>query len=357
MIGDLVIDDAQFTTQVDAPGFESRPELDASYRAPNGGVGFQFNQFVIQVKPNKRAKRPPHVTLSPAIAYFELENSAVTTRRGAESITVQTRALPQEAGRPARLKVIVSGKISRRHKGLATRRRVAHPLEFSGAALLDALAQVGVKSSGVVRRGQTPPELTRAQPTATHTSPHLTSLLHDINVFSNNYMAEQLLLAMSLKRDRRATWAGGQRVVRSYLDDNLGLEGYTYHNGSGLFGDTAFSPHMLTEVLLSVDQTTEGAFAKTLPVAGREGTLKRRLRDLPRGVFRGKTGTLDGVSSLCGYLKTRARQRFVLCVIVNEHQSPTWKVRQIQDEMVRLAWRLRVQKSAQKSAQKIKRSN
>ena len=59
-----------------------------------------------------------------------------------------------------------------------------------------------------------------------HTSPSLKSLLHDINVFSNNYMAEQLLLAMSFKRDRRATWSSGTGIVRSYLDDNLGLEGY-----------------------------------------------------------------------------------------------------------------------------------
>ena len=73
-------------------------------------------------------------------------------------------------------------------------------------------------------------------------------------------MAEQLLLAMGMRVRGFVGWTEGQLVVRSYLDAIVGIQGYKYVNGSGLFGETAFSPNMLTEVLIKAYQESNGAF-------------------------------------------------------------------------------------------------
>ena len=280
---------------------------------------------------------PPRVSVNPPIPYFEVENQAKTSRRGKERLVV--RAVESEDN--TTMRVVVSGRIPRRHKSVSVSRRIGNPQIFAGQSLLYYLKRAGIKSSGVVRNGEVPINLV---PTIQHRSPPMSSILRDINVYSNNYMAEQLVLALGLKVREFASWKNGTLVVRSYLEGELGLTDYRYQNGSGLFGDTAFSPHMLTEVLIHAHQATRGTFARTLPAAGREGTMRRRLRALPRGDFRAKTGTLDDVSTLCGYLTTREDIPLVLCLMMNEFTSKAWAIRSIQDEMVSFAWLLTLPK-------------
>jgi len=336
-IGDLIIDTQDFTDQINAPGFEDKPNDDAPYRAPNGGVGFQFNRFTVRLKPAKRVGHEPLVSVHPPLSYFKIENQAKTSRRGTEQLKVQAVASADQS----QLIVKVSGKIPRGHRSISVARRIANPTVFAGQSLLYYLKRAGVRSAGGIREGEIPVDL---EPIAEHRSPSMSSLLRDINVYSNNYMAEQIVLALGLKVREFASWKNGTLVVRSYLEGELGIKGYRYQNGSGLFGETAFSPHMLTEVLIHAHQATQGRFAKTLPMAGKEGTMRRRLRDIPRGDFRAKTGTLDHVSTLCGYLTTREKVQLVLCLMMNQFTSKVWKIRSLQDEMVTYAWLLTLPK-------------
>ena len=64
--------------------------------------------------------------------------------------------------------------------------------------------------------------------------------------------------------------------------------------------------------------------------------MRKRLRQLPKGAFHGKTGTLDHVSTLCGYLNTREAEKLVLCLMMNDFEVKTWAIRSAQDELVTL---------------------
>ena len=332
-LGSLIIDDTDFTKQVLAPGYDQKPDDDAAYRSPNGGAGFQFNRFSVSFRPGKRVGDRPLVTLSPPLDYFKIENTAKTKKRGKEQLSL--KASPSASDDTMTLRI--GGSIPRRHRSVSVRRRIAHPLQFAGQSLLHYLDKVGVSSRGKVRRGRL---IDDAQLLVTHKSPPMSSLIKDVNVYSNNYMAEQLLLAMGLKVRGFGGWEEGLLVMKSLLDAEVGISGYKMTNGSGLFGQTAFSPHMLTSVLRYAHLQTSGRFRFLLPEAGKEGTLKKRLRVLPREAFRAKTGTLDRVSTLCGYLKTRQKVDLALCLLMNDYPAKTWAIRSIQDEMVRFAWLL-----------------
>lgn len=330
-IGDLIIDDSLFTQQVLAPGYEQKPEDDSAYRSPNGGVGFQFNRFSVTFKPSKKVGDPPAVSINPPIDYFQVMNTAKTTSRGKERLSLFARANPESQT----MSLEVKGQIPLRNRSVSVRRRIADPLRFSGESLLYFLQKNGIKSKGSVRRGKLKEGL---EASITHRSPPMRDLIKDVNAYSNNFMAEQLLLAMGLKVRGFGGWVEGALVVKSILDAEIGIKGYQYHNGSGLFGETSMSPHMITEVLIYAHKQSEGKFGDLLAEPGRPGTLKHRFKSLPRGALSAKTGTLDQVSTLCGYLTSRQGRRLVFCFMMNDYRVETSSIRSIQDEMLRYAW-------------------
>ncbi len=334
-IDELIIDDKDFTEEYLAPGYDQKADDDAAYRAANGSIGFQFNRFTTAFKPGKKVGEAPIVTVNPPIPYFTVQNQAKTSRRGKERLRLQAK----DSEDLQHMILEIGGSIPKRHKSVSTRRRIGNPIQFAGQAFLHYLSEAGIKVNMKISKGLVPNQL---EPIKVHKSPHMSSLIKDINVYSNNYMAEQLLLAMGMRVRGFAGWTEGQLVVRSYLDAIVGIQGYQYVNGSGLFGDTAFSPNMLSQVLITAYNESNGAFRDLLPMAGKEGTLRKRLRQLPKGAFHGKTGTLDNVSTLCGYLDTRHADKLVLCLMMNDFKVKTWAIRSAQDELVSFAWLLKL---------------
>ena len=150
-------------------------------------------------------------------------------------------------------------------------------------------------------------------------------------------MAESILLALGRQVQGFGGWTEGQMVIRSFLKDQVGWSNFELTNGSGLFGKTAFSARGLTELLLCMHTQTQGKFKSVLPHI-KQGTLKKRLKGMPNRSFYGKTGTLDGVSTISGYLTTREGQELVVSILMNNLSVKAWRARSIQDEMLQFIW-------------------
>ena len=150
-------------------------------------------------------------------------------------------------------------------------------------------------------------------------------------------MAESILLALGLQNQGFGGWNEGQTVIRSFLKDLVGWSHFDLSNGSGLFGKTAFSARNLSSLLLYMHDQTQGQFKSVLPHI-KQGTLKRRLKGMPSRSFYGKTGTLDGVSTLSGYLTTREGQSLTVSILMNHLAVKAWRARSIQDEMIQFIW-------------------
>ncbi len=109
-------------------------------------------------------------------------------------------------------------------------------------------------------------------------------------------------------------------------------------NGSGLFGDTAFSARQLVRVLrfMRARRPALPEYAASLAIAGHDGTLRKRNRGFPVGGVRAKTGTLDGVVCISGYVTFADGTPGVFSFLMNGVPGRAWSVWAVQDAMLKV---------------------
>ncbi len=327
--GDLVVDDTWFTKERTPPGYADKKDDDAAYRAPTGAMSLNFNSVTVRLLPGAKAGAKPRVRVRPDSGYLKVVNDATTTRGGKERLTAHASAEGDGT------KLVVGGRIPVGHRGLVIRRRIDNPPRFAGLALREMLKRAGIKVEGKVRVGKAPGKRRRL---ARHMSPPLASLVGDINKLSNNFMAEHVVRTLGAEKGKSADWKGGLAVVRRFLEKQVKLEGpFRQANGSGLFGDTAFSARQMVEVLRYMHNVSPPLpeFAASLAIGGVDGTLRKRVRGLPRGVVRAKTGTLNGVVCLSGYVTLGDGSLAAFSILMNDVKGRAWKVWKVQDEMAK----------------------
>ena len=177
--------------------------------------------------------------------------------------------------------------------------------------------ELGGTFSGSVRDGATP---NNARLFATHSSAPLSELIRDINKFSNNVMARQLFLSLSVSPSAPATIEHSEQTVHDWLvQKKLSFPELVLENGAGLSRAERISPHSMTLLLQTAqDSPLQSEFEASLPILGVDGTLKKRFRD--SAVTRHahlKTGTLDGVKTVAGYVQSRSGKQWIMVFFIN----------------------------------------
>jgi D-alanyl-D-alanine carboxypeptidase/D-alanyl-D-alanine-endopeptidase (penicillin-binding protein 4) len=159
----------------------------------------------------------------------------------------------------------------------------------------------------------------------------LADVLRAMDVDSDNFIAEMLLKDIGAEVGTGGTTAAGAAVVRRDLASaGLPLAGVRIVDGSGLSLDDRLTARFLTSLLEAMweDPDLHAPSWSALPVAGRTGTLEKRMQRTPaRGVVRAKTGTTDRASALSGYVG----DRYVFAVLQNGRPVSEWAARRAQD--------------------------
>lgn len=175
------------------------------------------------------------------------------------------------------------------------------PLQ-AARVLAGLLAERGVALGGV-GVGVAP---TGLQEIASVTSPALVEIITHINSYSNNYGAEILLKHLGRGSAGVGSTATGSAAVLAILSDPaLGIDtaGAVISDGSGLAETDRVTCQLLEDLLDSAGP--ESAFARSLSVGGERGSLLNRHIDSPaEGHVFAKTGTLNGVTALSGYVES-----------------------------------------------------
>jgi D-alanyl-D-alanine carboxypeptidase/D-alanyl-D-alanine-endopeptidase (penicillin-binding protein 4) len=193
----------------------------------------------------------------------------------------------------------------------------ADPRSYN-ARLIEALWRgIGGGLGGRVVDGAAPKD---AEPSFELKSAPLAEVVRDINKYSNNVMAQQLLLSLQLQRRPGvpATAEAARDTLREWLLQRTGElpPGTVLDNGSGLSRETRLSAALLARLL---QQAWNGPampeLVSSLPVNGLDGTL-RRSRAMP-GRAHLKTGSLRDVAGIAGYVLSDSGRRYVLVAIVN----------------------------------------
>ena len=194
------------------------------------------------------------------------------------------------------------------------------PADVQVGRLFRALwREMGGTLRGKVREGVTP---ATAYPIAVQESPPLAEIVRDVNKYSNNVMARQIFL--TLDANRPATPEGAQRRVQGWLaEKRLNLPELVVDNGSGLSRSERISADGLSRMLLAAWQSpVMPELVSSLPIMSIDGTLKRRMNGSSlSGRAHLKTGYLDGVRALAGYVLDSENRRWVLVFLINDAKS------------------------------------
>lgn len=193
---------------------------------------------------------------------------------------------------------------------------------YAHAMFARGFAQEGGQFSGGVREGRAP---AGAAPFMTLESAPLYDIVRDVNKLSNNVMARQMYLTLATaKAPPPATLEKAAAAVGRWLDARkLRMPGLVIENGSGLSRRERASAGDLARLLVAADASAvRDELASSLAVAALDGTVQRRFHD---GNVAGqallKTGSLEGVRALAGYVITADGRRFVVVAIVNHAQA------------------------------------
>lgn len=302
--GDVVADVSLFSRET-IPGSWKNDNLGASYAAPVDALA--FNENVIGYRASSTDCGEVAITVDP---HFVDVSSRVSCADEGELEVHATELNGLE----------VSGTFGRKPASANGVVAVEEPGLFAGQALLDLMLRGGIHSSGVVRLQVEPREWDERL--AVIQSPPIYFLLTTVLKNSQNLYAEMLFRASALI-DAPISYEDARASEKVFLTAGVGLgEGQFYSaDGSGLSPENMVTPATMVKAFRHLyEPGRRNVFYSLLATPGESGTLRRRLPGLENRM-RGKTGTINGVSSLSGYLLMPDESVRFFSIIVNHHLS------------------------------------
>ncbi|MGS0741586.1 D-alanyl-D-alanine carboxypeptidase/D-alanyl-D-alanine endopeptidase [Glaciimonas sp. GG7] len=199
-----------------------------------------------------------------------------------------------------------------------------HPYQMSSSQYFEAVfrqmwTDLGGTLSGTVKPGSAPLD---ARLIAEWTSATLPEVIRDINKYSNNVMARQVLLTLGADNlNVPATPERGARAIHNWLaDKGIEASGLVIENGAGLSRNERISAGTMGRILTSAYQSpTMPEFMSSMPLVGFDGTMRNRLKGQAiAGQAHIKTGTLNDVRAIAGYVLAASGKYYVVVCLMND---------------------------------------
>jgi D-alanyl-D-alanine carboxypeptidase/D-alanyl-D-alanine-endopeptidase (penicillin-binding protein 4) len=321
-VANIIIDDSVFDQDFSHPRWPAG-QYTARWEAGVAGINLDANCIECLVQPTGPGQLVSY-TLDPPTHYVTIHNNCVTGNRNGITLT---RA-------PESNDITLAGETPTRGNAPIAL-TVFDPPVYAGTVLAETLKANGVQVTGAIKRDRTArqafekssPEKSASGGKWAVVGINETSLqpvLARANKDSMNLYAESLCKRLGYQTTHAAgTWATGTAAVGAFLQ-KAGISQDEFHldDGSGLSRDNRISPHALAQVLVYDNfSKNKEIFFNSLSIAGVDGTLDDRfktadVRDLRRRVF-GKSGFIEGVSTISGYLHARDDQWYAFSIMIN----------------------------------------
>lgn len=300
--GDIVIDNTYF----DGFAFAGKEGTNntRAYNAFISPLAVNFNSFAVVA--TNDGSGTVSASIDPPTSYFEFSSSI---KGAGDSITI---ARDFRNGKEI---VSASGGVSTEKTKYAN---VSDPVQYAGTTISWLLDQMEIEFHGKIVEGSSAGKkklvLDKSKP--------LSLILRDLNKFSNNFTAEMILKTIAaVKAGIPGSTDKGAEILRNFVT-GLGVSSdeFEIHNGSGLSRNNRVSPNTLNQALLYAYQKTKirTDLMSSFAIAATDGTLKNRLHS-PNlaGNVRAKTGTLNDVCALAGYIETKSKSMLAFAILVN----------------------------------------
>jgi D-alanyl-D-alanine carboxypeptidase/D-alanyl-D-alanine-endopeptidase (penicillin-binding protein 4) len=343
--GDIVGDETYFTGSPVSGSWEW-DDLQFYYGAEVSALPLNDNAQSVSVTPGP-VGYPCTVRFIPFNPLVRVTNLCTTTAAG----TPRTLAVGKKVDRNI---IEITGNLPAGNPGFAGYVSFSRPAELFVSMLKQRLEAKGVTVTGQTRavnvKTQVPADMNTE--IAKLESPPLSVIAAKTMKPSQNMYTETLLWTLGEYRRAKSTTADGKpntqdsadlglAEVQSFLQ-SIGIpeDGIIQHDGSGLSRHDLITPEAVVQLYTYMGKQSKfsQAWRDSLTIGGVDGTLANRFRGTKaQGNVRGKTGTIDQVSALSGYVTTVAGEPLAFSIVVNGVNANPIRVRMIDDIVVELA--------------------
>lgn len=311
--GDIVIDDSEFKVDEDDPAaFDGQG--DKLYNVlPNALiVNFKSIDFDLDADP-KRGR--VNISTLPELPNLDIVNKVRLTkgRCGGNSIAVYMRTNPANPDQ-----IEFGGEMPALCNHFEMSRSLMSPAAYTYGVFRMMWQHWGGTVKGHMRNEPRPPN---ADLILTWESRQLAEAIRPLNKWSNNLMARMLLFGIGAHDyPPPVTREQGETALLKHLKSRgLDVNGVVIDNGSGLSRTSRVTSRFMINLLkLAWRQPTQAEFVSSLSIVGVDGTTRKRFRGSPeRGHMHLKTGSLQGVSAVTGYVHAQNGKTYMVNVMVN----------------------------------------
>ena len=308
--GDVIVDPRSFTEPEQNRAWAS-DDFEYGYAAGTSAISLNWNVIEFKVAPT-RIGAPARVTVFPADPDIVIHGTPTTGY--ATTLTIDRE-------KPGSNAFVISGTISNLGEQSFYRPVAGIPL-WAAQVVAQMLRDQGIVFDGNARLGT---DALALQTLWRHRSPALQTMIHQMLFESDNHIAEQLLRVLGSAGGDGVVHAGGSesagaRTERAYLQSvDVPMPGLHIVDGSGLAESDRIAPITLVRLLQAAAQApTAHAYVSAFPLVGIEGTVRHHELGSALGRVRAKSGHIDGVNALVGYIDTRKHGRLAFAFLVNE---------------------------------------
>jgi D-alanyl-D-alanine carboxypeptidase/D-alanyl-D-alanine-endopeptidase (penicillin-binding protein 4) len=264
--------------------------FDSWYGAEISPLSFNDNCVLFEIRPGAKEGDSALITVIPDVGYVQVKNSIKTAGKGAKH---------KLAMDPEKPEFTFTGTIGIQVPLTTTVLPVRNPAEYFKAAFLKSLENSGIAyiEDDAVYRG-------KAIDSVVFAGPPLKSIMDEINQRSQNLHAEILLRHLGWFHKKEGSAASGVLANKQFLR-NAGLaeDDFKIVDGSGLSSQNSLKPNSLTRLLTYMKKQPKGdIYFASLAIPGISGARKRLANAEFKDNFKFKTGFIEGVHGLAGYV-------------------------------------------------------
>ena len=307
----VVVNDSYFKSYTQ----EGLPVGKESYNSYTGALSLNFNRIRIKVRPAAKVGEDAKVEADSGNITIPVENEVETVSRG-KRVKIELLPPPSKDGKEI---FTVKGSVRVSSKGFRVEKHVSIPPLYFAETLRELLKQRGVKISGEIF---TADKINGSKLIYDYESKPLSLIVKDMNKFSNNFIAEQLVKVLGAELSKSPGTSGlGVAVLKKYMS-SLGFApvSYVLKNGSGLTYDNRMTAAQLVAIIQDMykSKKTWHPFFESLPIWGRDGTLRRRKKSvILKDKARAKTGSLDFVRAIAGVVPSAGGENVAFAILMN----------------------------------------
>lgn len=299
--------------------FYTGAQVSALTLSPN--EDYDAGTVIVEVQPGKKAGQAGKIRMVPANSYLTIVNNTKTVaKKGKKNIQVE-----RQHGTNT---VIVSGTIPIGASKVRSWSSVWEPTDYTVNVFKHVLEDQGITFSPTSKVGRdTVPK--GAVLVADKPSIPLKELFIPFMKLSNNGHAEVFVKEMGHLAGVVGSWEKGLAVMDNQLA-TMGLEtkNMQFRDGSGMSHKNLVTANEVTHLLYKAQSKPwYPTFLQAMPVAGDDerligGTLRNRMKGTAAaGNVRAKTGALNGVTALSGYIETKEGETLIFSIMINNYLS------------------------------------